>query len=225
MIEERILSQSMDLFPFPGVVARLLDCGTLDRLHEALPDGTVTVPLPPGQDQNTVFHRRFYQRARIDEEFLSLYLRFVTTLAAALMPGIDFVFQRMPNLRVQLPGGQAAGGRSHRDADYHHPDGEVNLLLALTPMFGTNTLFLESAPGRRDFRFIELHEGDLLVFDGRNCEHGNVPNTTGVTRVSLDFRILPSALHDDTSEARSVAYGLRFRVGEYYDRGVGCVHA
>jgi hypothetical protein len=40
----------------------------------------------------------------------------------------------------------------HTDAEYGHQRGEMNFALALTPIFGTNGLFIESEPGLGDFR-------------------------------------------------------------------------
>ena len=58
-------------------------------------------------------------------------------------------------------------------------------------MFESNTVIAESEPGLRDFKQIELDPGELFMFNGNKCLHGNLPNRTGKTRVSLDFRVLP----------------------------------
>ena len=54
-------------------------------------------------------------------------------------------------------------GHAHIDADYHHQPAEVNFWIPLTEVFGTNTLFVESAPGEGDYHPIELKWGSLFV--------------------------------------------------------------
>ena len=79
----------------------------------------------------------------------------------------------------------------HCDADYFHQPHEINYWLPCTPTFGSNTLHVESAPGRADYRPMELQVGELLRFFGHQCDHFSLPNESGVTRLSLDFRVVP----------------------------------
>merc|ERR1712113_957712 len=83
----------------------------------------------------------------------------------------------------------------HCDADYRrHFNGELNFWLPLTNVFGTNTLWLESAPGRGDFRPMVLEPGEFLRFNGYECRHYTVKNETDASRVSFDWRMIPSEL-------------------------------
>ena len=49
-------------------------------------------------------------------------------------------------------------------------------------------------PGAGDFRPFELSVGEGMRFNGNECRHFTVPNDTDVTRVSIDFRVIPKAL-------------------------------
>jgi perosamine synthetase len=83
----------------------------------------------------------------------------------------------------------------HCDSDSigNHPIGEKNFILALTDMYKTTRLFIESEPNKSDFRGIDMDKGNLLYFNGNRCIHYNEPNDEGYIRISFDFRIiLPS---------------------------------
>jgi hypothetical protein len=71
----------------------------------------------------------------------------------------------------------------------------------LTSVFESNSLTAESAPGRGNFTPFDVRGGfgSVVVFWGNQCKHYTVPNTTGVSRVSLDFRVCPMSLFDRTS--------------------------
>jgi len=79
-------------------------------------------------------------------------------------------------------------GHMHNDAEFGHQHGEVNFWLPLTDTNVENTFWLESAPARRDWRPALLHPGEVLRFHGTLCRHFTRINSSGKTRVSLDFR-------------------------------------
>ena len=130
-------------------------------------------------------------------------------------------FQRQPCLRVSPPKASAMG-RRHRDRDYGHQPGMVNFWLPLAPAAGCNTLFVEpfdvraavggapplAEPGRgregapepaaaagTAHTALEGTFGDCWQFYGNGAMHYTVPNVSGHTRVSLDFRVVPGPLY------------------------------
>lgn len=64
----------------------------------------------------------------------------------------------------------------------------------MTNVFGANTLWLESLPGKNDYRPMEMKYGEFLQFNGNECKHHTVKNETDVCRVSFDFRVIPAQL-------------------------------
>jgi ectoine hydroxylase-related dioxygenase (phytanoyl-CoA dioxygenase family) len=86
----------------------------------------------------------------------------------------------------------------------------------LTPVWGTNTIWIEQNQGKADYVPVEMAPGQLLVFDGVNLMHGNKLNDTGSTRVSFDFRCVPMSRYEPT-EKRTVSSGIRLALGEYFD--------
>ncbi len=195
-------------YPFAQEVARLLGVEDLSSLHEDCSYERLKV----GTDQQTTWHRRFYTGF---EELQPLFRRFVREQLRPLF-GEALVYQRVPTLRVHLPGNVGVG-EFHEDGKYNHPDGELNFLLPLTEAVETSTVWIESAVGRRDYRPVNLQYGELFAFDGRNYRHGNLPNETGKTRVSFDFRIVPFSRYRP-AEAATINTGLRFALGGYYER-------
>lgn len=111
-----------------------------------------------------------------------------------------------PTLRLHFPGPRALG-KPHRDRDYAgHTGAEINFWVPLTRAFGTNALYVESAPDVGDAAPLALEYGDCFRFDGENCRHHTVANTTDTTRVSLDFRCIPLSLYEDRFGGRIGAY-------------------
>ena len=58
--------------------------------------------------------------------------------------------------------------------------------------------------------------GQLLMWDGSNLTHGNKPNKSDKTRVSVDFRIIPNELYEESSHG-SINTKVAFKVGGYYE--------
>ena len=97
---------------------------------------------------------------------------------------------------------------------YGHGPCSVNCWLPLTKLDarGTNSLHVESAPGREDFQPIRVDVGEIRVFDGSACAHYTVANACDETRVSLDFRVVSEALFVFDDAERTT----RYRVGGYF---------
>ena len=95
--------------------------------------------------------------------------------------------------------------KKHYDSDdeHRHPKGEINFIIALTDMYDSNSIWYESYPRLGDFKAMDLKAGDVLCFNGNLCEHYNKINKTGKTRVSMDFRILPSNYVNEINHIKS----------------------
>ena len=134
------------------------------------------------------------------------------------MFGKSFVYQAFPSFRVHIPNDQAIH-KWHHDSDEHHnhPDWEINFQVALTKMWDSNAMWLESVPGLGDFKPVEMEVGDYTIFYGNKCAHGNKENKTGKTRVSMDFRVLPYDKYDESSAKNSATAGTKFVIGHYYN--------
>lgn len=163
-------------------------------------------------------------------QFLETYRRFLrevvlpeyVTLRDANAEPSDVV-QTSPVLRVVMPSEHFAT-KAHRDGDYGHVPQELNYWIPLSPVFGSNSLFVESFPDRGDFEAFEGDNGDVFRWWGNRCEHYASPNRTDCTRVSLDFRVVPGPLWASVTSAtkeaalagRTLKHLGELRLGSYY---------
>ena len=205
-VQTVLVDYDLDQYPLPELVREQLGVEQLDSIHES-----ADYPLLTREnDQKTVFHERFYS---IGDEFFRVYHRLLADVVQPLF-GENLIYQRVPTFRVHLPNNVAVG-EVHRDRDYSHGQGEVNLWLPFTPAFETNTIWIESSEGSDDLRPYPCNVGQMLMFDGVNLLHGNVKNETGKTRVSVDFRVIPASRYV-ARQAQTINTKLDFSVGGYF---------
>jgi hypothetical protein len=123
----------------------------------------------------------------VEREYMAL-----VDLVAAIFGGVE-LRQRPPSFRCHLVGAGTVSS-FHRDGDakYGITEGIVNCWVPLTAVGGTNSLYVESAPGSADHRPISLGPGRMAIFDAYHLEHGSRPNRSERSRVSFDFRFLPT---------------------------------
>jgi hypothetical protein len=213
-MENVILHYDTRRFPFAEVLRDLFSShlgsrvGDLASLHEF----ASSYPLfDEHTDQNTVFHSTFYRY--MENAFLPLYREFMKGFVS---PRYDtpLVFQKVPTLRVHLPGNLSVGS-FHRDSDFGHDAAEQNWWLPFTEARDTSAVWVESAPGLGDFTPREAAYGDVILFDGANLRHGNKINTTGKTRVSVDFRVVARSEFRE-NQSVSLTANKRFTLGDYW---------
>jgi hypothetical protein len=206
LLERAVHTFDQNRFPFVGRVSDLFGGIDLARIDHT----AVVHPQPGTTDQATAAHTTFY--AGFDS-LRGIYHDFLRTHILPLFTG-DVCVQAVPTFRVCPPGGVAVRN-FHRDADFHHQPGTVNFWVPLTPAFGTNSIWIESAPGREDYQPVSLVPGEILQFDAINLRHGNMANDTGVCRVSFDFRVIPREKFQDTGLS-TVTSGTPMRIGAYF---------
>ncbi|HEY1604525.1 MAG TPA: StrG-like protein [Allosphingosinicella sp.] len=78
--------------------------------------------------------------------------------------------------------------RFHSDQEYGQTPDTVNVWLPVTSVHGSNSMYVESAPGLSDFAPLELEYGQIFLFYGTEMLHGTLDNMSGGTRISYDFR-------------------------------------
>ena len=196
-------------------------------------------------DRKSIFVKDFHrfvdtqETQETQESFQNLYETFILDLIKPIfniLPEDKIVFQKTPNIRFHLPPcsniGYIIDSKNihsdviglHIDSEFGHPKNEKNIIIPLTKMFGSNSLYYNSVADPN----INVYEYNNLVMDLNNfyignlneCYHYNKINTTGFARVSLDFRIL--TLHDYENHIKNneISYSETFKnkfiVGDYY---------
>ena len=96
--------------------------------------------------------------------------------------------QELAMMRINFHGARSIL-RFHSDREYGQRPGTINIWLPVTSVYGSNSMYVESAPGLSDFAPVELEYGQALMFYGTEMLHGTLDNVSGGTRISYDFRI------------------------------------
>jgi hypothetical protein len=179
-----------------------------EELHEKFElDDVVTRET----DSTSAIHRRYYENIG-STDFQDQYRRFVHEVVAGLVNG-PLIVQKVPSFRAHLPGNKAVG-EYHRDRDFGHQAGAINFWVPVTDAYGTNSVHVARSEGDTPTP-INVNLGEVLVFDAVNLLHGNELNTTGSTRVSFDFRVIPEKDYVESQEF-SVNTMSRLAIGSYY---------
>jgi len=214
---------------------------SLSNLHTILTDEWTTLDDSELNKASTAFYEN-------GEAFDALYRRFIKEVLAADC-GEPVWWQRTPTIRFHFPRQKGFDWRPryHTDIMLGHPPQELNVWLAVTGAYGTNSMCLaDRDPSyailrRLDFDFesfaakvqyddelaaecaqyarpVELSYGEYIVFDPR-CLHATQHNLTDHTRISLDLRVLPFSERDRIRiEYRGTGRRrMLFAPGHYYD--------
>ena len=208
-------SYDINEFNFIDIVTKTFNIDNLSMVHSIL-DKQLDIPTDPNQDQKTTFHQIFYKvYEQENSEFLKTYKRFVKYIADNYFGDLKIIYQTKPTFRVQAPNNIAVA-QWHKDKAYNHSSNEINIFLPLTKAFDTNTIWAESEEDKGDYSPMNADIGEFYIWNGANLMHGNKENTTGVSRVSVDFRLI---LEDKFSyEGTSVTTKIPMKLGHYWSK-------
>ena len=211
-------------YPFRDLVQEAFECDDLSRLHRQRADLVPQYELNFDNEVKTAIHDVFYSKLRDDwTSFYQTYDQFITQVVAEYVDEESFLYQSWPNFRCHLPGEQSVH-RWHADGDAHHrhPAGEINFCIAITRMFDTNTIWIESEPNKGDFFSMDQDYGECTRFNGNQCVHGNKQNLTDVTRISFDLRVLPRSRYIEDDDTMTNNALRKFKIGSYYTEYCPC---
>jgi perosamine synthetase len=142
-------------------------------------------------DIDTDLHKIFYNDIKKNNIFKNLYCELIKDIYNNLFPTENIlIFQSYPSIRIQYHENIVVPPHFDADEIGKHPIGEKNFIIPITKMYGSNTIYIESEPGKKDYQPLEAEYGDLLYFNGNKCMHFNLQNKEKDIRISLDFRIL-----------------------------------
>lgn len=214
-----IKKYNTNLYKFSEIVKNVFQVNDLEKLHEERKDLLPEQKLNFDNESKTNFHKTFYSKLN-NNELKFLEESFISFIVNEVKPMFDddILHQYMPSFRVHLPGDKAIH-KWHYDSDenHKHPEWEINFYIPLTDSIDSQTIWVESVPGLKNYEPMNVKYGEFLIFDGNRCTHGNKENTTNKTRVSFDFRILPIEKFSEDNKS-SVTNNKKFIEGEYYKR-------
>jgi hypothetical protein len=203
---------------------------TSDELTTEQKDYYKEIPIFGQTDRKSVFVKDFYRFIDTDYTFLSKYIDFLKDVIKPLFDLEEkLVVQKTPNIRFHLPGCSNIGKRTtdqykdiiglHYDGEFGHPQEELNVVLPITDMFDTNSIYYETCPNSMtdvySYPSMELKKNMFFMGYLNQCKHYNKINNTAQTRVSLDFRIIPYSKFKK-SENISATANMHFDIGNYY---------
>jgi hypothetical protein len=200
-----------DIFNFAEKLSSIFGVSSLDSISSDIEI------LKRENDQNTHHHKLFYEWSRTSE-FNSMYDLFIEKHIRPLYQDM-IVIQKIPTFRICYPKNIAVG-EFHKDKWYRNGDWaakvkELNFFLPFTDAFDTNTIWVESSEDKNDFGPMVCKYGEFIQWDGPNLLHGNKINTTGKTRISIDFRVIEYKNYIP-SDYGSINTKSKFKIGEYY---------
>ena len=218
-------------YNFVDLLKGLFKTDDLRKLHEKINSLEYLSIFTNNNDDQTIFHKKFYERLNSEWiEFSSTYSTFIREVVSEKLNEKEFIYQRSPTFRVQLPNNIAVGGQEgkeyeekygwHKDSDpeYNHPPGEKNFIIPLTYARDTASVFIETYPESNKFSSAKMNVGEFFRFNGSECIHGNKKNITNFTRVSLDFRVILLKDYNEEYAKQSKLSTKKFRIGEYYEK-------
>ena len=207
-----------------------IDC--LENIHKLLTSNELSldekeyynkIPIFGVNDRKSVFVKDFYDNWDKDYSFLQLYLKFVINYVKPLFPEDDkILIQKTPNIRFHLPGHTNIGKRQtdptdniiglHSDSEFGHPVEEYNIIIPITEMYDSNSLFYENG---KNYNSLKLNRNEFAKIYLNKLKHYNCINKTNITRVSFDTRVIPYSKYKITN-AISATTNSKFELGDYY---------
>jgi len=219
-----VFSYDTTVYKFDEIIKKIFDVSSLTDIHtySDINNGIVSRTA----DTSTHYHKKFYESEHYSE-FIQLYYKFVKEVILPIFDTTDyqFVVQKDAAFRINPPNGTALGfcpndpdGKIgfHCDSDYNHQPGEINFILTMSGQSGNNSCYIETSPHSEIYKSVDIKYGEFISFYGNKCRHYNRLNDTGVSRVSIDFRVMPISKYDSTYSLTSVTKGKQFIIGDYY---------
>jgi len=209
------INYSTKEYPFAYIISNILNTTNLSKIHEEDHFGGYDV-FKREEDQGTKYHKLYYDNCR--EQVLELYDKFILNIIRPLYDE-EIVYQKIPTFRLHFPGNIAVGewhkDKWYRDEKWHEEVHELNYYLPFTDTYGTNTIWFESEEDKKDFKSMDTKYGECVQWDGVNLTHGNKENITNVTRISVDFRVIPYSRYKPSNHG-SINTKIKFEIGGYY---------
>ena len=203
-------------YPFQDIVSDWLEVDDLTKLHEFKQYKL----FKRINDQSTMWHKMFYNQIRIDNRFDDIYIRFLKVYIKPRYNNEELMYQKIPTFRVHLPGNISVGefhkDKSYRNEEWAEKVQEVNYFLPFTKAYGTNTIWTETKEDMGDFQEIRSDYGECVEWNATNLTHGNKVNKTLLTRVSVDFRVIPKSRYVG-SDHLTINASMPFKIGGYYE--------
>lgn len=226
--------------PFPEIIQNIFkanyECDiSLNKIHALLETDLVSEEQKLyhkqlhswKNDRNSIFVKDFHEYVDTHPSFNQVYHNFIKEYIKPLFPSENnLVVQKTPNIRYSLPDNAAIGYDIndpkdivglHCDSDFGHSENEMNFIIPITDMYGTNSIYFEPRIGSKtssiEFQNLVLSTDQFFQAYFNKIKHCNRINDTNDTRISFDIRVIPY-----TKYMENLAFfrGTKFELGKYY---------
>lgn len=210
--------------------------GNLDEIHNILSSYKLnnndieyfhSLSILGKNDRNNIFINKFHEYIDKNDEFKYLYLKFIKKYIKPLFNNKKIVYQKTPNIRISLPNLTAIGRYEdscdneivglHKDSNFGHIEDEINFIIPITKMFGTNSIYFENTLNSNDliddYQILKLNENEFFRGYFNQIKHCNKINLTNKTRISFDIRVI---LYDDYIKNINKIKNTKFELGDYF---------
>lgn len=192
----------------------------LDNLSELCKDKIIDKVCSFETDSQKPEIYKFYQ-SPLFEQFVEEYDKFIKNEMRAIFPNEKFiVYQKSPTYRVHEKNNLSVG-EWHRDSQdkYFHYVNIINFYLPFTELTETNTIWMCKNihdNTNEDIEPILINQNQFTSNYFAHVLHGNKLNTSNKTRLSIDFRIIPGSLYNESDMNNYSSSNRKLKVGDYY---------
>ena len=210
----------------------------LDEIHNLLDTDLIShddkifydnIPIFGINDRQSVFVKDYYEYYDKNTFVKDNYIKMINDIIKPIFNEDKLVVQKTPNIRFHIPNNSNIGRRTtdpnpdiiglHYDNEFNHPIEEYNIILSVTDMFDTNSIYYENHPNSNieydSYENIKLHKNNFWIGYLNKCKHYNKINLTDKTRVSMDFRIIPFSKFKNSSLSSATSKS-KFTIDGYY---------
>lgn len=212
----------------------------LENIHDLLKTNLINkkdkeyyleIPYFGINDRQSIFVKIFHKYYDTNDDFSNLYTEFILNyIKPSFFPNEEYiVVQKTPNIRFHLPNCSNIGKRNsdpnnyiiglHYDNEFNHDENEINLILPITNMYDTNSIYFEpyekSNKSFDEYCNLKLNNNNIAFLYLNKWKHFNRINTTNKTRISFDIRIIPFSKYSNNNN-NSETNKKKLVIGEYF---------
>ena len=209
----------------------------LNNIHKLLDNDSITeiqknyyknIPIFGKNDRKSFLVQDFHEYYDLNDIIKCKYIDFIKKYVKPIFNNDEILYQTTPNIRFHLPNCTNIGKKDsdpnseviglHCDSEFNHPESEINIILPITDMYDTNSIYfnnIDNSLNYKDYNNLNIKKNQIYLGYFNKINHYNCINKTNKTRVSFDFRIIPKFMYNNSNK-ESVTHNVKFKIGEYY---------
>lgn len=208
--QNKTLEYDLDKYPWHVWIKN-----TINELHPGIDDLSLMHESISPEESFEICN--YVQKAFLDISYQRKFEQFASEYGAPLIGTDNYLIKRQPTLNLVLPNQTKTHRRLpfHQGIWYNNGVGMRTIWMPITKAFGTNSMYVVDHEASKNIseqtkqkklnqaqfeslciehsRPVELQPGQAHLLHQEHL-HGNVNNTTGKTRLAIDWHLLPKGL-------------------------------